>query len=99
MPQKQRERPPRLGIQLISAHTRSLIYRALKVDPGQGWKGSRRGVKMEIHLSTSSQHVQRRVLWRARIGKIWRGGRTTDIRAAIDEIESQAAQPERTLFT
>lgn len=40
-----------MRIELVTPHTRSLIYRACK-KPGDHWNGKRKGVKIAIRLTT-----------------------------------------------
>lgn len=77
--------------QLVTPHTRSLIYRAVKIAPHQ-WHGTRHGVKMRIQIISQRTLDDEAVVWHARINKQWQSGRSQTVRDAIDAIEIEAAK-------
>lgn len=77
--------------ELMTPHTRSLIYRSCH-SPGDKWKGTRRGVKVEIMYSSQPTLEGERVTWRARINREWRAGASQSIREAIETIEHEASR-------
>lgn len=76
---------------IVTPHTRSLIYRAIKIAPHR-WKGTRHGVKIELQVMSQRTLDDEAVTWHARINKQWQSGRSKTIHDAIETIEHEAAK-------
>jgi hypothetical protein len=83
--------------QIVTPHTKSLIYQSC--GRTHHWKGTRRGVKIQIQVTDQPDLNQNRVVWSAIVGTLHAGnrrihrGKAQDIHAAIEEIEHAAARP------
>ena len=76
---------------VLTPHTRGAISHAVSLF--QKWRGTRKGVKMELTLSPPSMKVTKRVYWRARVPKSgrypahWANGAAGTVYDALNEIE------------